>query len=409
MKWLCFALLWCCASVFAAPLSLDFKMVNVGQVVQLVYAEALKQPYMIHPDVLADPRMVSFRYEAANGDVRVFMQNFLDTLGCSVVTKAGVDYIIKKLPAEKSEVAVPELETFLYKPKFRDVGYIGRVLAPLFKGSFAANHSVAAPDAAKVTRDVPAGSAASYIDQNADVLIFTGTAKEVALLQKLLPQIDDRKGEVMVRGVVYEVSSSDKQGSAVAMALNILGGKFSIVNGSAAALDSFVRLKTANIDAVFSALSSDSRFNIVSRANLRVVSGKTGHVSSGQEVPVLGSVAYKGQAGEPVQDVQYRSAGMIFDLLPVIRGGVVELEIMQQISDFVVTTTGVNGSPTLNKREVKTNLTLDDGDVIVLGGLSTDKHSDTHTGLSFLPSFMQTKGNEVSKTEILLVVQLQKI
>ena len=152
------------------------------------------------------------------------------------------------------------------------------------------------------------------IDQTADVLLFTGADKEVATLQKLLPQIDEAKGQVMVRGVVYEVSSSDKDGSAFGLVLNLLGSRVSVVGGAASSLDNFVRLKTGCIDAVFSALSADSRFKVMSKASLRVGSGKTGHFSAGQDVPVLGAVSYPTPGCAPVQDIQYKPSGMIFDL-----------------------------------------------------------------------------------------------
>ena len=415
MKRAIFALLLACGSVQAAPvnqqtvpLKFDFQMLQVGSVIQLIYAEALKQPYVIDPEVLADSRAVSFRYDAQNGDMRPFITGFLDSLGLSVHVRNGVDYIAKKKLIEQVE-QLPDLETFVYRPKHRDVGYISRVLAPVFKGSFASNKAIAASDSAKVTRDVPQGSAASMIDQTADVLLFTGTAKEVATLQKLLPQIDEAKGQVMVRGVVYEVASTDKEGSAFALALSILGGKFSIINGGSATLDSSIRLKTNSIDAVFSALSSDSRFNVISKASVRVGSGDTGRFNSGQEVPVLGAVSYPTGAGQAVQDVQYRNSGVTFEVKPSVRDLVVDLRVKQQISDFVSTTTGVNNSPTLNKREVETTLSLQDGDVVVLGGLSQDKQTGSHSGLSFLPAFLKSKGSENSKSEILLVLQLQKL
>lgn len=415
MKRAIFALLLACGSVQAAqvnqqtiPLKFDFQMLQVGSVIQLIYAEALKQPYVIDPEVLADSRAVSFRYDAHNGDMRPFIAGFLDSLGLSVQVKNGVDYIAKKKVVEQLE-QLPDLETFVYRPKHRDVGYISRVLAPVFKGSFASNKAIAASESSKVSRDVPQGSAASMIDQTADVLLFTGTAKEVATLQKLLPQIDEAKGQVMVRGVVYEVASTDKEGSAFALALSILGGKFSIINGGSATLDSSIRLKTNSIDAVFSALSSDSRFNVISKASVRVGSGDTGRFNSGQEVPVLGAVSYPTGAGQAVQDVQYRNSGVTFEVKPSVRDQVVDLRVKQQISDFVSTTTGVNNSPTLNKREVETTLSLQDGDVVVLGGLSQDKQTGSHSGLSFLPAFLHSKGTENTKSEILLVLQLQKL
>ncbi|MFZ6776221.1 type II secretion system protein GspD [Undibacterium sp. Ji83W] len=387
------------------PLKFDFQMLQVGQVIQLIYAEALKQPYVIDPEVLADARAVSFRYDAQNGDMRPFIVGFLDSLGLKVVTTNGIDYVSRKKDIEKTEQ--PELETFVYRPKHRDVGYISRVLAPVFKGAFANNRAIAAPEGAKVTHDVPQNSASAMIDQSADVLLFTGTAKEVATLQKLLPQIDDAKGQVMIRGVVYEVETGDKEGSAFTLAMGILGGRFNFLNAGAT-LDTAFKIKTGSIDAVFSALSSDNRFNVVSKPSIRVLSGDTGTFHSGKEVPVLGAVSYPSGAGQAVQQVDYRNSGVSFEVKPKVMDGAIDVKVKQQISDFVQTTTGVNNSPTLNKREVETSLSMQDGDVVLLGGLTQEKQTGTHSGLSFLPSFLHSRSGENTKTEILLVLQLQK-
>lgn len=73
-------------------------------------------------------------------------------------------------------------------------------------------------------------------------------------------------------------------------------------------------------------------------------------------------------------------------------------------------TTGANNSPTLTKRELKTTVGLQDGDVIVLGGgLAENKDTQTRDGPSFLPSFLHTSGKDVSSSEILLVLQVQRL
>jgi type II secretory pathway component GspD/PulD (secretin) len=283
------------------------------------------------------------------------------------------------------------------------------LLAPLFHGSFSVNRAVAAPPGAKMDKAAPDGSAAALIDQAADVLLFQGTAKEVATLKKVLAEVDYQQGEVMVRGVVYEVSSSDKDGSAFSLALNLLGGKISGGLGAGKALDSFVRFQNQSIDAVYSALSSDSRFKVVSTPSLRVRSGGSGRFTVGQDVPVLGAVSFPGNGQAPVQSVEYRSSGVIFELQPQVHDAVVDLNVLQQVSNFAATETGVNNSPTLIKREVKTALTLADGDVVVLGGLAENKESAGRNGLSFVPAWMRSKSSESSKTEILLILQLTKI
>lgn len=384
--------------------SFDFSRVKVAELVQLVYRDVLKRPYLIDADVLKDDREISLRFQPGKR-LDVDVAALLDTLGLSVVERNGLAVVSLKKAAEERE------DVFVYRPRFRDASYLAELVGPLFKGRFTINRVVAAPLAVvqKNTESAPAGSAASLIDRNSDVLVFHGPAVEVHQLQKLFAQLDDRQGEVMVRGVVYEVGASDKDGSAFSLALNLLGGKFSLTAGAAAALDNAVRIKSAGIDAVASALSSDSRFKVVSSPSLRVRSGGAGTFSVGQEVPVLGAVTFVGNGQAPVQSVEYRSSGVIFEFQPFVRDAVVDLNVTQQISSFVSTDTGVNGSPTLIKREVKTALSMADGDIVVLGGLAENKESRGRDGLSFVPAFLQSKTRESSRSEILLILQLTKI
>jgi len=92
---------------------------------------------------------------------------------------------------------------FLYVPKYREAYYLSRLLSPLFRGTFTSNRTVSAPVGAQVDHKVPEGSAAAAIEQNADILIFSGEEKEVKILKNLLAQIDIKQGEVIVKGVLY--------------------------------------------------------------------------------------------------------------------------------------------------------------------------------------------------------------
>lgn len=395
--------------VHAAPMaaSFDLRAANVSEVLQLLYGEAMSTPYVLDPEVLVDTRLVSFRYKHGQGDLQAFVGGFLESLGYTVERKGGVDFVRKR---KAEEATLPETRLHLYRPQYRDVTYLARVLAPLFKGAFSVNRSIRASGQSMPEGDVPNGSAAALIDQDADVLLFSGTQLEIEKLQELLPQIDVVTGEVLVRGVVYEVGRTDKSGSAFGLLANLLGGNLNIGIGSAAGnLGNFIQLKNTALDAVYSMLETDSRFKVISSPSLRIQSGARGVFSVGQDVPVLGALSFPQGAGQAVQSVEYRSSGVIFDIRPTVRGAVIELAISQQLSDFVKTTTGVNNSPTLTKRELQTKVALQDGDVIVLGGLAENKSSRSRDGLSFMPSFLHTKGHEKSGVEILLILQVERI
>ena len=403
----CFFMFAALTAAAAQELKFDLREVSVSQVVQLIYSEAISTPYVLDPEVLGDTRPVSFRYHHGQGDPKAFLNAFLESLGYEVELRSGADFVRKR---KAGSVAQDIPQSYLYRPQYRDVAYLARMLAPLFGGSFSVNRSVRASGRSMPEGRVPIDSAAAMIDQDADVLLFAGTASEIEKLQSLLPQIDVATGEVLVRGVVYEVSRTEKSGSAFGLLASLLGGKLNLGIGSAAGnLGNFIQLKNTALDVVYSMLETDSRFKVISSPSLRIQSGARGVFSVGQEVPVLGALSFPQGAGQAVQSVEYRSSGVIFDILPTVRNAAIDLSISQQLSDFIKTTTGVNNSPTLTKRELKTTVGLQDGDVIVLGGLAENKDMQTRDGLSFLPDFLHTSGKENSSSEILLVLQVQRL
>ncbi|MDO6387642.1 type II secretion system protein GspD [Uliginosibacterium sp. 31-12] len=388
-----------------APAGFDLTGVKVADALQLIFGDALHTPYMFDPDVAADQRIISFRWQSDKGDLRPFLTSFLDSLGYALENRAGVDFV-----ARKTRRDAPAAEVFVYRPKFREVGFLTEILAPLFGSGFTANRTVKASDSAKIPQGQtpPPNSAAALVDRASDLLVFTGTPDEIGRLQQALSQVDVAFGEVMARGVVYEVSTSEKEGSAFGLLASLLDGRFSIGIGALTKANSFIQFKAANLDGIYSLLNQDSRFKVLSSPSLRIRSGAQGVFSVGQDVPVLGAVSYP-SSGQAVQSVEYRSSGVIFNIQPTVREGAIDLNIDQQLSNFIATTTGVNNSPTLTKRSLKTSVSVRDGDLIVLGGLAENKDSNSRDGLTFLPKFLHTSGSETSRSEILLVLQVQRL
>ncbi|MEM8512329.1 general secretion pathway protein D [Massilia sp. MP_M2] len=418
MKKFFFMLALCCSLGVAAasnapqvpqePPRFDFTGVSVLQVIQLIYGEALQGPYVIEPEVMTDQRPVSFRYDARSGDLRAFIAAFLDSLGLVAIRRSGVDFIGKKPPP--AEKAAEVRDVFVYVPRHRDGSYLVDLLSPLFKGEFTARRAVHASASDKSAQLAsPPGSAAASIDRKSDILVFAGIPAEVTMLKKLLSQVDTAIGDVLVRGVLYEVQTTNNDGSAFSLALNLLGGKFGLSFGSIGnSNSSHISFKSTTIDAVLSSLSTDSRFTVKSTPTLRVQSGQSGRFTVGEDVPVLGAVSYP-SSGAAVQSVEYRSSGLIFELLPVIHESSVDLQVLQQMSSFVSTNTGVNNSPTLIKRELKTSLSVADGELIVIGGLTEDKDATAHTSPSWLPKLNLNKTRDKNKTEMVLILQLTKV
>lgn len=375
---------------------LDMRVSALSQLIQLVYSDVLTTPYVIDPAILEDKRVVSVRFDSGRGDFRAWWREFLANFGYAVVARGGVDFI------EVDHAGAPS-DVFVYAPKYRDVGYLLGLITPLM-----GNNTVKAASASELGTPKASPLPSAFGDKSADVLVYQGSKADIAKLQKLLPQLDTPEGEVTISAVVYEVSTSQQDGSAVSLALNLLGGKFGVQLGGQTTGDTLT-IKTGTLDAAVSLLSGDTRFTVLSSPHVRVRSGAQGRLVVGQDVPTLGAVSYAQNGGAPVQSVEYRASGVILDLRPLVRGDRIEVNVSQQISDFGLTQTGVNGSPTLTKRELSTTVSLADGELVVLAGLAQDKGSHSDSGQSWMPRLLHSRSKTDSRTEVLLLMQVKRL
>lgn len=408
-----------CLPVFAGeskdPSVFDLRGVTVAELVSLYFQEVVKRPYLVCSDVLTDVRPVSIRAEGKALDAAM-LTVLLDQHGYEARNEAGVTVVCKKRELRPED----DVEPFVYRPRFRDVAYLVDLVSPLLKGTFANKRSTAVSMAvgkpegkAQGGQPIPqplAQQAAQAQSMNAghgdDYLIFSGQRREIQRLKSLLAQLDVATGEVMVKGYLYEVGKNETDGSALNMVLSLLKGKLSLsVAGDV--LGNALKIKTGSLDFVASALSADSRFKIVTSPFTRVRSGSTAKLQVGQDVPVLGSIVTNAN-GQAQQSVDYRQSGVIIEVTPRVHDGATDLELTQTVSDFVQTETGLSATPTLNKREIRTSLAVEDGEVLVIGGLNQSKQEATKSGLKILP-FALSKSTGERSSELVLILELRKI
>lgn len=397
----------------------DLTAVPVSQVVSLYFKEIAKRPYVVCADVLGDARPVSIRAQGRALDA-VMLGMLLDAYGYAATMENGVTVICKK-PEKK-----PEVEDFsatvVFRPEYRDVGYLVELSSTLVRGVFA-NKRTSAPALAVggadksiqsgqttpgTTAQQSAGATGATFRASSgdDFLVFSGSEKEADKLRKLLAQLDTPAGEVLIKGHVYEVGKTDNEQAALDLFVSALKGKVE-VSIAGATLGNALRIKTAALDVVASAIKTDSRFKLVTSPYARVRSGGTARFMAGADVPVLGSIVTNA-TGQTQQSVEYRSSGTILEVAPKVRGKVADVDLFQQVSSFVATESGVNGSPTLNKRELRTSLSVEDGELLVIGGLTDTKDVESKSGLWFLP-FATSKGKTLNQSEILIILELKRL
>ncbi|CAB3659287.1 type II secretion system protein GspD [Trinickia soli] len=395
--------------------SFDFRFVGVGQLVDLLYDDALHVPHVISSDVLQDTRLVSFQFDSGKGDLREFVKAFLDSEGFEVTTRDGVDFIGKK-----RDVAPVDREVYVYAPRYRSATYLLGLVEPLFGGRVSMSAQTVAASmpvaAARGLGGVVPGSATAPVQVTrgpqvsaADQLVFAGTGSDVEQLKALLPQLDTAVGQVVVRGWAYEVDDTDGGNTGFSIVSKLLGVGVQLGSGTTETDSTAFRFGAGRVGVAISMLAADSRFHEVSAPNVRCVSGQQVRLNVGQQVPTVSSVSYQGTSGTPVQSVDYQDAGVIFNVTPTVLQDTIRLAVDEEISSFQATTTGVNNSPTKSTRSLQTVAALKDGEVIVLGGLIQGSDSETHSRERFLPAFLGGHTQSKGRTEVVLVLQVQKV
>jgi general secretion pathway protein D len=86
-----------------------------------------------------------------------------------------------------------------------------------------------------------------------------------------------------------------------------------------------------------------------------------------------------------VNSVQFRDTGIVLRATPRIgRSGMVFVDIQQEVSDAIRTTTSGIDSPTIQQRRLSTTVAVHDGESIALGGLIKRNHDYSDTGIPYL-------------------------
>ncbi len=133
-----------------------------------------------------------------------------------------------------------------------------------------------------------------------------------------------------------------------------------------------------NLGLLVRALETDGNANILSTPTLLTLDNEEARIVIGQNVPfITGQYAVSAAATTPTpfQTIERKDVGLTLKIKPQIsEGGTVRLQIYQEVSS-IQDSTNAAGVIT-NKRSVESNVLVDDGQIIVLGGLIQDSVSD---------------------------------
>ena len=262
--------------------------------------------------------------------------------------------------------------------------------------------------------------------QDSNALVITAEPDMMRSLEKVIRQLDVRRAQVQVEAIIVEVF----EGDGVTLGVQLVsenGGGTQFTNGVIGvgslgvalreAEDTVRTVTTTSNDgtpvettdttlgnltplatllggangliagvvksgwgAVVQAVSTDTNSNILATPHLTTLDNEEAYFIVGQEIPIITGTSTGSNNSNPFQTVERQEVGIKLKVTPQINeGDAVQLTIEQEVSS-VSGATSVDIS--INKREIKTTVIVDDGGTIVLGGLIDE---DVQESISKVP------------------------
>jgi len=281
-------------------------------------------------------------------------------------------------------------------------------------------------------------------DEATNSLVITAPPDIMRTIKRVIGQLDIRRAQVLVEAVIAEVSadvarelgvqwvfSGAKNGSGPVGIVNftnsgspiadVINGVASVTEGGTfpAIIDNAL-LGGASTGgdfkyaAVMNALASDAGTNILSTPTLVTLDNEEAEIVIGENVPfVTGSFTSTGagdSATNPFQTIQREDVGLTLKIKPQINeGDALRLEIEQEVSSIADSVAGASDIVT-NKRSIKTNVMVDDGQIVVLGGLIEEQTGQSQQKVPLLGDIpvlgylFRSTTSDVKKTNLMVFI-----
>jgi len=280
-------------------------------------------------------------------------------------------------------------------------------------------------------------------DPATNSLIITAPEPQYRQLRAVIDKLDARRAQVFVESLIAEVNADKasefgiqwqgnlgKSGDSV---IGLLGTNFGTTAGknilSLAAGGGTVVPSTGlnlglanNTNGVYvlgflaRALETNGDGNVLSTPNLLTLDNEEAKIIIGQNVPfVTGQFTNTGSTTgtvNPFQTIERKDVGLTLKVKPQIsENGTVKLSIFQEVSSVAASSLNSSTGLITNKRSIESNVLVQDGQIVVLGGLLQDEYSgnvDQVPGLGDLPiigNLFKTQNRGRKKTNLMVFLR----
>ncbi|TDJ63191.1 MAG: type II secretion system protein GspD [Proteobacteria bacterium] len=261
-------------------------------------------------------------------------------------------------------------------------------------------------------------------DETNNSLVILATPREYEIIRAAVLKLDVVPLQVLIEATILEVTLSDslefgvewffknglagdKQGQGLldlgAAGIGTLAPAFSY-----AIIDSADQVRAA-----INALATESEVKILSSPSLMVLDNQSATITVGDEIPIptRSSISNIDSNAPIVNEIAYRNTGVTLQVTPRVNaGGLVIMEVDQEVSDAVATTSSDINAPTIQQRRITTTVAVQSGDTVVLGGLIRDSATQSASGVPYLRNipilgklFGQTN-DTTRRTELIVLI-----
>ena len=264
----------------------------------------------------------------------------------------------------------------------------------------------------------PASSLNVQADETTNSLIINADATEFRTIQDVIAKLDIRRAQVFVETIIAEVTLDQAAELGVELASdgtlvnranpNQVEGAFSTNTlfpgaGAAGLTYSLLDFGRFNLDVILSAIRTDVNSNVLSTPTILTLDNEPAEILIGEEVPFItgqftnnttGTATNTDAAGNttttattnPFQTIERQDVGIKLNITPQINeGDTIQLEVMQEISDVTNAATSSGAADIItSNRSIQAVVQVEDGQVVVLGGLIEDDVEDSITRVPIL-------------------------
>jgi len=290
---------------------------------------------------------------------------------------------------------------------------------PLTRDSGASSESRQAGPSVSAGSDAEPGSLKIVPNTENNALLIYATPNEFAVIETALRRLDVTPIQVLIEASLAEVSLTDDLRYGLQWAFQGGDGPLALSEATNGAVSprfpgfSYLFTGRTDIRAVLNALETVTDVNVISSPKLLVLNNREAELQIGDQVPIIvqSAISTVGDTSPIVNSVQLRDTGVILRITPrVNRSGLVLLDVAQEISDVVPTTTSNIDSPTIQQRRISSSVAVRNGETIALGGLIRDSKSRTRAGvpiaskIPLIGGLFGSTGKNSRRTELIVLI-----